>query len=206
MPTATSQQHKVENQPLAFNHHKAVVFPWECLVTGCPSLRQPARIREEILESGNLFSGSLILPSYRMFHIELVCIDLNILIRHPSWNWDPIHHGDFESSITCPHGKQLFSFLSWHIFVTYFNYNIYLCSVYIPSLKNVNLSSILPVCISCVTAFLQPVAYLAACLKFNNFIQLLQMKESWLHNITAHFRQFCSIRGASVTLLSVPND
>ena len=48
---AASQQLKVDNQPLAFSHHKAVVHPWECwnefLVTGCSSWRQPARIREE---------------------------------------------------------------------------------------------------------------------------------------------------------------
>ena len=57
---ASSQQHKVDNQSLVFSHHKAVVYPWEyrnkVLVTGCSSCCQPARIREEMLECGNLFS------------------------------------------------------------------------------------------------------------------------------------------------------
>ena len=58
---ATSQQHKVDNHPLAFSP-KAVVYPWEywnkvlVLVTGCSSWRQPAQIRKEMLESGNLFN------------------------------------------------------------------------------------------------------------------------------------------------------
>ena len=47
---AASQHHKVDNQPLAFSHHKAVVYPWECwnelLLTTCYFWRQPARIRE----------------------------------------------------------------------------------------------------------------------------------------------------------------
>ena len=38
---AASQQHMVDNQPSAFSHHKAVVYPWECwnefLVSRCPS-------------------------------------------------------------------------------------------------------------------------------------------------------------------------
>ena len=63
--TAASQQHKIDNQPLAtirishfslshsdasifekilFSHYKAVVYPWECwskfLVVGCPSTHQ----------------------------------------------------------------------------------------------------------------------------------------------------------------------
>ena len=58
------QHHKVDNQPLAFSHHKAVVYPWECwnefLVTGCLSWCQPAWIWKEMLESGNLFSRSWI--------------------------------------------------------------------------------------------------------------------------------------------------
>ena len=37
----TSLQHKVDTQSLAFSHHKAVVYPWECwnefLVARCPS-------------------------------------------------------------------------------------------------------------------------------------------------------------------------
>ena len=62
--------------------------------------------------------------SNNVFHLELVRIELNILIRHPSRNWNSIYHGNFESSIACPHGKQLFcfQFSGWHIFV------IYLCS------------------------------------------------------------------------------
>ena len=46
---------------------KAAVYPWECwsefLVAGCPSSHQPTRIREETLESGDLFSGSWISAS-----------------------------------------------------------------------------------------------------------------------------------------------
>ena len=34
------------------------VFQTWVLVAGCPSSHQPAQIREEALESGNLFSGS----------------------------------------------------------------------------------------------------------------------------------------------------
>jgi len=41
---------------------KAAVYPWkswsEILVLGCPFSHQPTRIREETLESGNLFSDS----------------------------------------------------------------------------------------------------------------------------------------------------
>ena len=41
---------------IPFSHHKAAVYPWESwskiLVVGCPSSHQPARIREEMLESG----------------------------------------------------------------------------------------------------------------------------------------------------------
>ena len=66
--TAASQQHKVDNKPLAFSL-KAVVYHWEywnrVLVTRCSSWRQPARFREETLESGNLFSSSWILPPYQ---------------------------------------------------------------------------------------------------------------------------------------------
>ena len=69
--TAASQQHEVDNPPLAFSHHKAleaVFHPWECwnefLVSECPSRRQPAKFREETLESGNLFNGSRILPLF----------------------------------------------------------------------------------------------------------------------------------------------
>ena len=50
-----------------FCHHQVVVYPWECwsefLVVGCHSSHQPARIREETLESGKLFSGSWISAS-----------------------------------------------------------------------------------------------------------------------------------------------
>ena len=71
---AASQQPKVDNQPLAFSL-KAVVYPWEywnkVLVTGCSSWHQPAQIREETLESGNLFSSSWILPPYLKSDINL---------------------------------------------------------------------------------------------------------------------------------------
>ena len=57
-----SQQHKVDNQPLVFSHHKAVVYPWnKVLVTRCSSSHQPVWIREEMLESGNLFSIIIII-------------------------------------------------------------------------------------------------------------------------------------------------
>ena len=63
-----TEQHKVDNQPLAFSF-MAVVYPWEywnkVMVIGCSSWHQPTRIREETLESGNLFSSSWILPPYR---------------------------------------------------------------------------------------------------------------------------------------------
>ena len=65
---AASQPHKQDNQPLVFSHHKGVEYLWEywknVLVTGCSAWRQPAWIREEMLDSGNLFSSSWILPSY----------------------------------------------------------------------------------------------------------------------------------------------
>ena len=55
---------------IMFSHHKAVDYTWECgnefLVTECFSWRQPARIREEALESRNLVSWSWIQPLYRV--------------------------------------------------------------------------------------------------------------------------------------------
>ena len=77
---AASQQHMVENQPLAtlrdfaFSHseacifenipfsHKAVFWLWECwsefLVAGCPPSHQPTRIMEETLESQTFDLGT----------------------------------------------------------------------------------------------------------------------------------------------------
>ena len=58
----------VDNQPLVFSHHKAVIYSWEywnkVLVAGCPSWHQPAWNREDMLESGKFFSSSWILPPY----------------------------------------------------------------------------------------------------------------------------------------------
>ena len=73
---AASQQQKIDNQPLAFSL-KAVVYPSECwnkvLVTGCSSWSQLARIREETLESGNLFSSKLVEFCLRtMYKIQLI--------------------------------------------------------------------------------------------------------------------------------------
>ena len=48
----------------------------EFLVTGCPSWRQPARIREATLESGNLSSGSWTPPPYQQ-NYNNVTIHLN---------------------------------------------------------------------------------------------------------------------------------
>ena len=68
------KQHKVDNQPLPFSL-KAVVYLWEywnkVLVTGCSSRHQPARIKEETLESGNLVSSSWIQPYHTAMYEKI---------------------------------------------------------------------------------------------------------------------------------------
>ena len=85
---AASQQHKVDDQPLVFIHHKAVVYPWEywnkVLVTGCSSWRQPAQIREEVLETGHLFSSSWILPPYRVWLYFILSYYPQMVLLGPS--------------------------------------------------------------------------------------------------------------------------
>ena len=104
---AASQQQKVDNQPLAFSL-KAVVYPWECLSLGMwkqgfgdrmfflKNWSQLARIREETLESGNLFSSwlvefclrtvykiQLIVPMWnffsKQFSKQVLCIDTELI-------------------------------------------------------------------------------------------------------------------------------
>ena len=62
------QAHKMIKRFNRKDHRKTVVDPWECwnenLLARCPPWHQPALIREEMLESGHLFSESLIWPPY----------------------------------------------------------------------------------------------------------------------------------------------
>ena len=123
---AVFQQHKddkVDNQPLAtlpfldlsFSHSDASISRKSHLVTirqlaihgnvgtsfwwsGCPSSHQPAQIREETLESGNLFSGSWISASVPPYH-------------HLFWKLSPLLHQELGLEL-CPilyHSKHLCS-------------------------------------------------------------------------------------------------
>ena len=87
------------------NGHQRIiaVYPWEywnkVLVTRWPSWFQPAQIREETLESGNLFtvfSDGWILPSY----LENMLCMLNIYHSLPLTS-DPVGLGDTYQRHTC---------------------------------------------------------------------------------------------------------
>ena len=75
---------KVENQPIAFSI-KTFVYPWEywnkVLVTGCSAWRQPARIREEMLQSAT--SPAVIEFCLRTFNKSDFDCDVQL-------NWEPV--------------------------------------------------------------------------------------------------------------------
>ena len=75
LPGRTSGHQNLSPIPMVFTSGKIVISQlstygyWsEFLVAGCPSLHQPVRIREETLESGNIFSNSWILASVNMIN------------------------------------------------------------------------------------------------------------------------------------------
>ena len=76
---------------LSIHGNAGTSFWWH--LDECLTWRQPARIREETLESGSLSSGSWIPPMYRFRnkHYEKLCLlySLFVLIKKKSvWTWN----------------------------------------------------------------------------------------------------------------------